>query len=548
MKITSLRFLPFWFAGLVLPLFVSGQTPTVADLPVNPAAESKGLNPALPSLFIAGDSTAAPGSAGAMGWGVPFRDYFDPAKVNVVNLARGGRSCRTYIMQGLWDQLLAQVKAGDTVLIQFGQLDGDRINEEVAGSGRPLRARGSLPGLGEETMEIDNALTKQHEVVHTYGWYMRKMIADVQAKAATPIVLSHTVRNIWKDGKVERGNGQYRQWNREIAEAAGVAFIDHTRLIADDYQRRGEAAVKELFPKDYVHAGPVGADLNASLAVAGLKGLRKGPPFKEWLSAKGQAVEADPIGWLNLPEPANPKLPSIVLIGDSTVRNGRGDGQGGQWGWGDYLGAHFDLTKINIVNRAIGGLTGRTFLTQDHWERALMLIKPGDYLLIQFGTNDGGAINGEPPGSKNPLRARGSLKGVGEETEAIDNLLTKKHEVVHTNGWYLRKFVREAKAAGAVPVLCSLVPRKIWKDGKVVRSVDSSAAWAQQVAQEENIGFIDLNNLISARYETLGEEKVNALFADEHTHTSREGAVINAEIVATELRKIPGDPLGKFAR
>ena len=52
------------------------------------------------------------------------------------------------------------------------------------------RARGSLPGLGEETQEIDNLVTKQHEVVHTYGWYLRKMIADAKAKGATPIVLS----------------------------------------------------------------------------------------------------------------------------------------------------------------------------------------------------------------------------------------------------------------------------------------------------------------------------------------------------------------------
>ena len=522
--------------ALIEALRQPAPTSPAPDLSVNPAAAIAPLDPALPSLFIAGDSTAAKNNGNPIqGWGVPFADYFDPGKINVVNLARGGRSSRTFMTEGLWDQLLAQVKAGDTVLLQFGHNDGGAINAEPPGSTRPLRARGSLPGRGEETQEIDNVLTKKHEVVHSFGWYVRKMITDTKAKGATPIVLALTVRDLWKDGKIERGSGRFRQWDRELAEQASIAFLDLTRIVADQYQALGIEKVKQLYGPDHTHPNTAGADLHAASVVAGLKGIRQGP-FLEWLSAKGQSVEADRLGWLNLPEPTDPELPSIVLIGDSTVRNGGGDGAGGQWGWGDYLGAHFDPARINLVNRAIGGLTGRTFLTQGHWARALTLMKPGDTLLIQFGTNDGSAIN-------DTTRARGALPGSGEETEEIDNLLTKQHEVVHTNGWYLRKFVREARAAGVVPVLCSLVPRKIWTDGKIVRSVNSSAAWARQVAAEEGVAFIDLNELVARRYEELGAVKVNTLFADEHTHTSRTGAELTAGIVAAELRALPGDPL-----
>src|ERR1043165_8504923 len=53
--------------------------------------------------------------------------------------------------------------------------------------------------------------------------------------------------------------------------------------------------------------------------------------------------------------PANTNLPSLFLIGDSTVRNGQGNGGGGQWGWGDQLAPFFDTSKINVVNRALGG-------------------------------------------------------------------------------------------------------------------------------------------------------------------------------------------------
>ena len=527
--------------GLVaLGTVAHAQTPAL-DLAANPAATAAPLNPALPTLFIAGDSTAAKNNGNPVqGWGVPFADYFDLAKINLGNHARGGRSSRTFITEGLWDQLLAEVKAGDFVLIQFGHNDAGVINAEPPGSTRPLRARGTLPGLGEESEEIDNVLTGKHETVHTFGWYVRKMMADVRAKGATPLVLSLTVRNIWQDGKIERGSGNYRQWDRELAQTAGVAFVDLTRLVADHYQKLGEPAVRGLFGSDHTHTTTAGADLNAAMVVAGLKGLRDGP-FEKFLSAKGEAVEADHIGWLNLPEPANPALTTLFLIGDSTVRNGRGDGAGGQWGWGDPLAEHFDAAKLNVVNRAVGGLSSRTFLTQGHWARVLALLKRGDLVVMQFGHNDPGPLNDDK-------RARGTIAGTGGETQEIDNILTKQHEVVHTYGWYLRQFIREAKAAGATPIVCSPVPRKTWQDGKVARWAGTHGGWAKQVAAQEQAAFIDLNELIAQRYEILGEEKVNALFADPHTHTSRAGAELNAAIVAEALRALPGSPLGKYAK
>jgi lysophospholipase L1-like esterase len=524
------------FLALLLPLAALAQAPkdtTIAPPPELPKADAEVINPALPTIWIASDSTAARGGPDSNSWGMPFPSYFDPAKVNVVNRARAGRSSRTFITEGLWDKLLEGVKAGDTVLIQFGHNDAGVINEDETVPREKWRSRGAIRSLGEETQEIVNIITKQPETVHTYGWYMRKMIADVKTKGATPVVVSLTVRNIWQDGRVERGSGRYRAWDRELAQAAGVQFIDLTRIVADQYQTLGEAKVKELFGTDHTHTNTTGADLNASLVVAGLKGIRKGP-YAALLSAKGAAVEADKIGWLNLPEPADPTLPSIVLVGDSLVRNGRGDGEGGQWGWGDSLGKFFDPAKVNVVNRAVGGLSSRTYLTQGHWERALTLIKPGDFVVIQLGHNDSAPYNDN-------TRARGTIKGTGEETEEIDNILTKQHEVVHSFGWYIRKYIREAKAAGATPIVLSLTPRKTWQDGKIVRSgADSYGGWSRQVAEQEGVAFVDVNDLVATRYEALGEAAVTPLFGDPTLHTSKAGADLNAEIVASALRPLPG--------
>src|SRR5262247_3720378 len=173
---------------------------------------------------------------------------------------------------------------------------------------------------------------------------------------------------------------------------------------------------------------------------------------------------------------ASAKPPTLFLIGDSTVRNGGGDGANNQWGWGEPIVAYFDSAKITVLNRARGGRSSRTFLTEGLWDQVLSELKPGDFVLIQFGHNDGGPIN-------DASRARGSLRGTGNESEEIDNLLTKKHEVVRTYGWYMRKYISDTKAKGATPIVLSQVPRNIWKDGKVVRAASDYGGWAAEVAR-----------------------------------------------------------------
>jgi rhamnogalacturonan acetylesterase len=224
-----------------------------------------------PTLFIIGDSTVNNSSAGLRGWGDPIAELFDQTKIKVVNRARGGRSSRTFQTEGLWDQVLAELKPGDFVLMQFGHNDGGAINDAS-------RARGSLRGVGEETEEIDNLLTKKHEVVHTYGWYMRKFVTDTKAKGATPIVLSQIPRNIWKDGKVVRAAGDYGGWAAEVARSQGAFFIDLNEIVAKEYEATGEEKVgKEYFLTDHTHTTPPGAQLNAASVVAGLMALRNCP-------------------------------------------------------------------------------------------------------------------------------------------------------------------------------------------------------------------------------------------------------------------------------
>jgi hypothetical protein len=81
----------------------------------------------------------------------------------------------------------------------------------------------------------------------------------------------------------------FSQWAAEVAQSAGVEFLDHIDIVANEYDKLGPEKVRGLFT-DSTHTTAVGADRNASFVVAGLKTLNS--PLVQYLSAKGQAVPA----------------------------------------------------------------------------------------------------------------------------------------------------------------------------------------------------------------------------------------------------------------
>jgi lysophospholipase L1-like esterase len=244
------------------------------------------------------------------------------------------------------------------------------------------------------------------------------------------------------------------------------------------------------------------------------------------------------VGAAVLPAPsADPYLPTLFIVGDSTVKNRTK----GLQGWGDPLAALFDPARIKVENRALGGRSSRTFLTEGLWDKALAGMKPGDFVLIQFGHNDGGPLDSG--------RARASLKGTGDETREVTDPKSGAREVVHTYGWYLRKYVTDAKAKGARPIVVSLVPRNIWKDGHVARASKDYGRWAAEAARAGGGLFIDLNELVAKRYEEAGPEKVkSAYFGEDHTHTTPAGAELTAAVLAEAIRGLKDCPLAGFMK
>ncbi len=235
------------------------------------------------------------------------------------------------------------------------------------------------------------------------------------------------------------------------------------------------------------------------------------------------------------------KKPAFFMIGDSTVKNGGGTGGGGLWGWGDFIAPFFDTSKITIENHARGGTSSRTFQTQGLWDKVMAKLKAGDFVIMQFGHNDGSPLD-------DTARARGTIKGIGDEAKEIYNPIRKQKETVHTYGWYMRKFINDAKAKGATAIVCSPIPRNDWKNGKVSRSADGYALWAAQIAKAEGVGFINLNELVATKYEAMGTSAVNPYFPTDHTHTNIDGAKLNASIVVNELKNSEYKKLNKYLK
>jgi hypothetical protein len=159
--------------------------------------------------------------------------------------------------------------------------------------------------------------------------------------------------------------------------------------------------------------------------------------------------------------------------------------------------------------------------------------------MMQFGHNEGSRPDTTKAGY------RGVLKGTGEDTVQL-TWPNGTLETVHSYGWYLRKFINEAKAKGATPIVLSMIPRNEFRDGKVLRADKDYGKWAKEVAETERVIFIDLNSNTADKYDSWGPEKVKTFFPGDHTHTNLEGAKINAESVVDGIKSNSKNPLNAY--
>ena len=184
----------------------------------------------VPTLFIIGNSTVR-NRLPLVGWVDPIRDFFDLQRIHIENDAMAGRSSRTFVTEGRWEAVRAKLHKGDFVLMQFGHND----------TKAPISmGRYSLAGLGDETEQGVDPKTKKEIQIHTFGWYMRKMIGETLAGSGRRRSCCRRCRGA--NGRMERSFAESGTTARaaEIAKTMGVAFIDLNGLIADRYDVVGQ--------------------------------------------------------------------------------------------------------------------------------------------------------------------------------------------------------------------------------------------------------------------------------------------------------------------
>ena len=477
-----------------------------------------------PVLFLIGNSTMRNGTMGngnngQWGWGYYANQYFDGRRITVENQALGGMSTRTFYTD-LWPAVRNALKPGDWVVVSIGHNDTADFFDQK-------RARGVIPGVDPDTMVVGfNERKQQNDTVYSYGTYLRRYISDIRAKGAHPILMSLTPRNAYDEwGKIIRK--PQTQWAAYVAEKEGVPFVDLNELSGAKLDSYSPWKRNYHFYGDKIHTSKWGAELNARSAAEGIY-YSKDPQLIP-LKAMMQGVEL-PVYQIERQD----GKPVVFITGDSTVKNTDKD-EDGMWGWGSQAAQIFDPAKITWVNAAMAGRSTRSYLREGRWEKVYNSLRPGDYVLIQFGHNDIGDITDK--------KGRASIACTAD-TSHVYLMPDGRYELVYSFGWYLKKMIDDTREKGATPILLSLTPRNEWPDGRIERRNDSYGKWYREVVDETGVEFVDVHNIsadfldrqFASHDEATSKANASKYFNHDHTHTSKLGAQMNARSVMDGLK------------
>ena len=509
-----------------------------------PGSTRRDMNPV---LFLIGNSTMRNGTLGngnngQWGWGYFANQYFDETKITVENQALGGMSTRTFYTD-LWPAVRQALEPGDWVVISIGHNDNGEFFDQ-------RRARAVIPGVDPDTCYVGfNQRTQRQDSVYSYGTYLRRYIRECRARGANPVLMSLTPRDAFDDkGRIVRK--PQTEWAAYVAAVEGVPFVDLNDISGaklDSYSRWKE---QYHFFGDKIHTSKFGAEMNARSAAEGL--YYSSNPQLEPLKAmmKNVPLRVKPVQ-------REQGKPVVFFTGDSTVKNAD-KADDGMWGWASQAQTVFDESKITLFNAARAGRSTRTFIRESLWDEVYNSLQPGDFVTIQFGHNDICPIT--------DARAHGVIPGTQDPCH-VYKLDNGQYEVVYSFGWYLRKMIDDCREKGATPILVSLTPRNEWPGGRVERRDDSYGRWYREVVEQTGVAFVDVHNIsadfLDKKYalKQLPQDKEQAktkvaavkakagarYFKQDHTHTSKLGAQMNAQSFAQGLRDI-GSPLADYLK
>jgi lysophospholipase L1-like esterase len=231
---------------------------------------------------------------------------------------------------------------------------------------------------------------------------------------------------------------------------------------------------------------------------------------------------------------ASADSPQVHLAGDSTLANKRREPPNPEYGWGEALPRFFRDPGC-VINYALNGRSTKSFIDEGHWERLRGALRPGDWVIVQFGHND--------QKSADP----------------------KRHAPARTDfAANLRRFVADVRAAGAHPILATPVARRKWNAAgdALVDTHDDYPAAVREVSVAEGVPLLELHDLTRQLEEAHGVEGSKRLHlwipAGEYalkpegwkddTHFSRYGADRVAALAVQEMLRLQLPLTAELAR
>jgi lysophospholipase L1-like esterase len=214
---------------------------------------------------------------------------------------------------------------------------------------------------------------------------------------------------------------------------------------------------------------------------------------------------------------------TVYLIGDSTMCPYE-TSRAPLTGWGMPFALFFDSTVL-ISNRAKGGRSTRTFISENRWQPIADSLREGDYVLIQFGHND----------------------------EATEPKYKDRYTPVPDYKTNLARFIAETRVRKAIPVLITPVTRmRFDSNGHALETHREYTAAVWEVAKQYNTPVIDLDGKSRALLQEMGPARASLLFMQldslehpnypagqkDNTHFNEYGARRMAELVLAEIKKL----------
>jgi lysophospholipase L1-like esterase len=405
------------------------------------------------------------------------------ADVTCINNAKGGASTKTYYLDGYWTKALAGKP--DYMLIQFGHND-------------------------EESKEH---LARETNLQTEYPTNLKRYIDEARAHGITPILVTPLSRRYYgADGKIHSDLLDHSAAMKKVATEEHVPLID---LQADSIayldtrtETQGQAlgitkkdALGNTIP-DKTHLNYEGSYVFGRIVAIDM--AKAVPALAPYIKREAAPLPQAGIRSMAILHGAPVR---IVLVGDSTVNNGGG--------WGPGFCALL-TSNVECINMARNGRSSKSYYDEGLWQNALTTHP--DYLLIQFGHND--------------MPGKGPARETDPDTTYAENM---------------RRYIDQARAAGAKPIIVTSLSRRNYKDGKLVLDLKAYAEAAKRVAIENDVPVMDLNAASVKLLEAMTQEQADRFDATAHpdaldkgpdrTHLNAAGSAVFGRIVADELAK-----------